>query len=497
MMKLFQTLALLSLLLSCAFLAASPLSDEFEARIRQTKAESEALPIIREYLPRMTDLEDLRILQNYWMRADKEASQQYFSELHGKEPKSPVYHYLWLRGSENEYLQLAGGRDLIRESPEFYWGYRIFSSTYSQILLNEEASEAARESIRANQKADVSLLKNSLKRFPNDAYLLLALFHHYNLEKDYATAESYLIQLQDPSAIRMNYKYVQEFIAASKRSRAFEVLYPPVLSAAIAKGELPAADSLATYQQTYLQALTLAEEWPKMQAWLEANPSLKEQDETIGMRIAMHIGLEQYDTALNLLEGALAKDLVDVHEVLDEPGYEALKSLPRWTEVIANAHINWQQGRAARKEKALAEKLSKPAPLWELPDKDGKLVKLEDQRGKIVILDFWATWCSPCLKTMPLLDSWLKKDPSDDLRVYSINTWESKASSADVIDYMSKNGYAMTLLLGNNDIPKAYGFTGIPYICVLDKSGRIAYELNGYTKDMPELLDFWVEDLRK
>lgn len=496
-MNLRYILVLLALLLFCATLAASPLSDEFETKIRQTKSEADGLPIIREYLPKMTELEDLRILQNYWMRADKAASQQYFSELHGKEPKSPVYHYLWLRGSENEYLQLVGGRDLIRESPDFYWGYRIFSSTYAQILLNEQATEEAKATIRDNQKADLALLQNSLKRFPNDAYVLLALFHHYNLEQDYPTAESYLIRLEDPSAIRVNYQYVLDFIAASKRSRAFEVLYPKVLSAAIAKGELPAADSLDSYQQSYLQALTLAEEWTKMQAWFEANPSAKEQDETIGARIAMHIGLKQYDTALNLLEGAMAKELTDVHRVLDDPRYEVLKSLPRWTEVIANAHINWQQGRALRKEKALAKKISKPAPLWELPDKDGNLVRLEDQRGKIVILDFWATWCKPCLKTMPLLDSWLKKNPGEDLRVFSINTWESQAASKDVISYMSKNGYTMSLLMGNNKIPKAYGFTGIPYICVLDKTGRIAYELNGYTQELPELLDFWVEDLRK
>jgi len=55
----------------------------------------------------------------------------------------------------------------------------------------------------------------------------------------------------------------------------------------------------------------------------------------------------------------------------------------------------------------------------------------------------------------------------------------------------------MTLLIGNNDIPKAYGISGIPHICVLDKQGNIAYEHSGYTSDLPDLLNFWVEDLRR
>jgi thioredoxin-related protein len=55
----------------------------------------------------------------------------------------------------------------------------------------------------------------------------------------------------------------------------------------------------------------------------------------------------------------------------------------------------------------------------------------------------------------------------------------------------------MTLLLGNSELPKAYGFTGIPYICVIDKQGNIAYEQSGYRPDLPELLDFWLEDLRR
>ena len=234
-----------------------------------------------------------------------------------------------------------------------------------------------------------------------------------------------------------------------------------------------------------------------MHAYLDRWPQLKEDDDTLPMRVDMHLGLGQLDTALNLLEGAMARDVLDVKEVEKDSKYEVLKSQPRYQEVMDNALRNWEQGREKRRQLALQSKISKPAPLWELPQADSTMVRLENQRGKIVVLDFWATWCKPCLKTMPLLDAWFKENAAPDLAVFSINTWQSPSDLPQVLEYIHDSGYSMTLLLGNSELPKAYGFTGIPYICVIDKQGNIAYEQSGYRPDLPELLDFWLEDLRR
>lgn len=478
-------------------LNASGLAQEFESRVQAVETAEDAIPVIQQYLDKMSDIDDWRVLQNYWMRADKDACQAFFVEKHSQNPESPDFTYLWLRNLDDSLQQLRGGRGLIAQAPEFYWGYRIFSATYAQALINPEAAAELKTDIQDHLDSDQALLKQGLKRFPRDDYLKIALFHYYFAQNDYAKAEDYLVRMEDPSAIETNFENILDFIVKSKRVKAFEVLFPKMLAGNIAKGNIASKDSLGFYQSYYLQILSQAEQWEKMQKYFKDNPDLTKQDETLSFRIDMYLGLKDYRTALNLLEGALAKEVLKFPDVEKDPAYEPLHKQPRWDEVIAVARKNWDQSKSARKTEALAARTSKPAPLWELPDANGNMLRLEDLRGKIVILDFWATWCNPCMRTMPLLDAWTKANSAEDIKVISIDTWENPGDQDKAKALFTQQGFAMTLLIGNNDIPKAYGISGIPHICVLDKQGNIAYEHSGYTSDLPDLLNFWVEDLRR
>ncbi len=134
-----------------------------------------------------------------------------------------------------------------------------------------------------------------------------------------------------------------------------------------------------------------------------------------------------------------------------------------------------------------------PAPDWSLSDAEGNLISLSDLRGKIVILDFWATWCGPCTRTMPLLDEWTRNYLPQNAVVFSINVWEEDREGA--IRFMNENQYAMHLLFGTDELTEAYGVGGIPYICLIDEQGMVRFSEIGYNPDLVSVINGWMDTI--
>jgi len=116
------------------------------------------------------------------------------------------------------------------------------------------------------------------------------------------------------------------------------------------------------------------------------------------------------------------------------------------------------------------------APGWALRDANGKHHLLQDLRGQLVVLDFWATWCGPCRQAMPTLQKLNEKYEKKGVVVVGINTWES----GDPGRFMKENGYKYLILLDGNEVAKSYQVSGIPTLYVIDPDGKILFWEVGY-----------------
>ena len=115
--------------------------------------------------------------------------------------------------------------------------------------------------------------------------------------------------------------------------------------------------------------------------------------------------------------------------------------------------------------------IGEEAPGFTLEDLEGNKVSLEDYRGKIVLLNFWATWCPPCREEMPDLDKIYKEQKDNDFVVLAVNGGEAKE---DVKKFIDDNGYSFPVLLDTDiNVNFTYNVAFIPTSYMLDKEGKI------------------------
>lgn len=125
-----------------------------------------------------------------------------------------------------------------------------------------------------------------------------------------------------------------------------------------------------------------------------------------------------------------------------------------------------------------------PSPEFSLIDLEGKKISMRDMRGKIVIIDFWATWCGPCLRSFPAMQKAVNKFKNDpEVKFLFIDTWEKNADPSDEIkDILKKGGYSFHVILDNKNtnVVGLFNIKGIPAKFIIDGSGKIRFKLTGF-----------------
>lgn len=132
-------------------------------------------------------------------------------------------------------------------------------------------------------------------------------------------------------------------------------------------------------------------------------------------------------------------------------------------------------------------KSAKPAPDFKLATLKGDSVQLSKLKGKVVMLDFWATWCGPCVSELPNLAKLYKKYADNPkILFFSINTNEPVST---IKPFMEKYNYSFNVLLGNlTSVSQMYGVEAIPTKFLVDQSGRIQFKHIGGGPD-PKVID--------
>jgi thiol-disulfide isomerase/thioredoxin len=126
------------------------------------------------------------------------------------------------------------------------------------------------------------------------------------------------------------------------------------------------------------------------------------------------------------------------------------------------------------------------APGFDLELVAGGRFNLEQVRGKVVVLDFWASWCGPCLKAMPEIMTAMKELPQDKVQLVGVNQGQALA---EVKSFLQTRGWDLEVALDlDQKVGGLFGVKGIPHTVVVGPDGKVAWVSTGYSATMAKEL---------
>lgn len=130
---------------------------------------------------------------------------------------------------------------------------------------------------------------------------------------------------------------------------------------------------------------------------------------------------------------------------------------------------------------AAAVEIGAPAPGFALTTTNGNRVALEDYRGQVVVINFWGSWCPPCIQEMPHLQAFYEHRADYNAELLAVNIMQRTDTSAEVVkDFLDANNYTFPALIDEGSaVTFAYQVYGVPETVIVDEEGIVRYLKQG------------------
>jgi peroxiredoxin len=140
-------------------------------------------------------------------------------------------------------------------------------------------------------------------------------------------------------------------------------------------------------------------------------------------------------------------------------------------------HAQPEKPAAARQPAPPPGEVGAPLPAFRLGDVAGREVSSEDFRGKVLLVNYWATWCKPCETEMPGLQ---QLQDTYEPRGFAVIGIAMDTDKKAVATFARKHGIRYWLLMGTPDVQERFGILGIPTTILVDRQGVVRYKVVGF-----------------
>ncbi len=205
----------------------------------------------------------------------------------------------------------------------------------------------------------------------------------------------------------------------------------------------------------------------------------------------------RYDLAKEKLEGRvlywyLAGEVINGFERGSEAFAVAQRKWEDFQQI--NPHPEYTEAVQAALDEALKLQLGQPAPAFTLHDLDGQPVSLSQFKGQVVLLDFWASWCGPCITDLPALRKIKEKTAAQPVVFLNLSLDGDEAAWRKAIDQHQIKGVHLRSAGWGSEVAKAYQVSALPSYYLVDSQGLIVERLSG-VMDTDEIIAMIEESL--
>lgn len=436
------------------------------------------------------------------------------------------------KNSKNQEVLQAELQNLLKSDNESDWqtvlnGYAYLKqkntgdSIYKLELVKFPGGKAARNAVvdsiyRLTSASEMEkAYYDWLRRFPEEGfkndriqydYVRSAVASAYAREKDSVKAVEILNTIETDYYKSSAYNSIAGYLYQSNFWQTAKSLYKISMDTAneylmIKKKDNHSGEMLKAYLTActnYAVILYQQDNYPDALTYIEKAYAIEKENNSLNYYYSHILQANQKDQeAFVIMDKMIKMGKVD-EKIMDE--FKALYNKVKGSTDGYDEYIAAIKEEITNKSRAriASQMIDKPSRPFILTDLKGKKVSLHDLRGKVVILDFWATWCGPCKKSFPAMALTQKKFKDDpDVKFLFIHTWETAAEpQKDAQSYIEDQHYDFEVLMDTKDpvtrknkVVESYGVTGIPAKFIIDRDGHIRFQLAGFSGDTNESVE--------